>query len=240
MCIYCMGVSIEPSDHEGGRRRREEPAEAGSAAADWSDAPDVCARVIIGICVPDTEMAECASRVMRISGTPSLYNHCVRTYLLGMFDAGRRQLEIDEEVAFISSMLHGLALTEPRHGDPARSFEENSADFARRFVTEGGFEPERAEKVARGILQHADSKPDRDPDVALVMIGAKQDIFGPEADELSKGQLEMIEDEVPRLNFKRSFVKTLEEHVARSDMPTWTAGFVQTPPVSFFDNRWSE
>lgn len=242
MCLYCMGVSIDPSDREGGGRRREEPGHAGSAVAsgDWSFAPDVCARIIIGICVPDTEMASCASRIMQFSGTPSLYNHCVRTYLLGMFDAGRRQLEVDEEVVFISSMLHGLALTEPRHGDPQKTFEENSADFARRFVTEGGFSAERAEKVARGILHHADARPDPDPDVALVMIGAKQDVFGPAADELSKGLLQAIEDEVPRLDFKRSFVSTLREHVARSEMPSWTESFVQTPPASFYDNRWSE
>ncbi len=243
MCLYCMGVSIESSDREGSGRRRGESAGAGSAAssaADWSLAPDACSRIMIGICVPDTEMAYCASKIMQRSGTPSLYNHCVRTYLLGMFDAGRRQLDVDEEVVFISSMLHGLALTETRHGDPQKTFEENSADFARRFVMEGGFSAERAEKVARGILHHADSHPDPDPDVALVMIGARQDVYGPAADELSKGLLQAIENEVPRLDFKRSFVDTLKKHVARSEMPTWTASFSQTPPAAFYDNRWSE
>jgi len=239
-----MGVSIEPPGPGGDRRRTAGLAQAGSAAsrvaADWSKAPDVCARVIIGIAVPDTEMACCASRIMRISGTPSLYNHCVRTFLLGMFDAGRRQLQVDEEVVFISSMLHGLALTEPRHGDPRKSFEENSADFARTFVLEGGFSPARAEKVARGILRHADRTPDPDPDVAVVMTGAAQDVYGPAPDELSRGQMQAIETEVPRLDFRRSFVSTLKEHVARTETPTWTAGFVQTPPADFYDNRWSE
>ena len=71
-----------------------------------------------------------------------------------------------------------------------------------------------------GTLRHADRRLDPDPDVALVRIGATQDIYDPAADELSKGVLEVIKDEVPRLNFKRSFVKTLEEHVARGEMST--------------------
>lgn len=242
MCLYCMGASIDARDRERNDSRQDDHGAVNRRApsTDWSLAPDACSRIIIGICVPDTEMACCASKIMQQTGTPSLYNHCVRTFLLGMFDAGRRGLEIDEEVAFISSMLHGLALTEPRHGNPQKTFEENSADFARRFVLEGGFCAERAEKVALGILHHADSRPDADPDVALVMIGARQDVFGPAADELSKGLLQAVEDEVPRLDFKRSFVSTLKEHVARSEMPTWTESFVQTPPSSFYDNRWSE
>jgi hypothetical protein len=242
--MYCLGASIESSGNVSEKRRNAGPVQsgptAGLSAADWRQAPDVCARVILGIGIPDSEMTYCASTILRNSGTPSLYNHCVRAFLLGMFDAGRRQLYVDEEVVFISAMLHGLALTETRHGDPKKSYEENSAEFARTFAIEGGFSAERVEKIANGILRHADQTPAADPDVALVMIGAAQDIYGPAPDELSGGLLRSVEAEVPRLDFKRTFVATLREHVARSKMPTWTEEFVQTPPIDFYENRWSE
>src|SRR5579864_3682818 len=58
---------------------------------------------ILDIRIPDSDVSV-ASAALAQSAMPSvLFNHCLRTFLLGMIDARKRTLQIDEEVAFVSS-----------------------------------------------------------------------------------------------------------------------------------------
>jgi hypothetical protein len=67
-------------------------------------------REMAGVRIPDSDVSVAASVLMRAAAPPVLFNHCLRTYLLGMIDAGKRSLKIDDEAVFVASILHDLAL----------------------------------------------------------------------------------------------------------------------------------
>lgn len=195
---------------------------------------------ILGIRVPDSSASAAAAALMRAAVPDVLFNHCLRTFLLGMIDARNNKLKIDEEAAFIASMLHDVALVSAYAGDLTKPFEENGATFAQSFATKRGFAQDRADKIYKAILLHAGGAGGNGPDIKFVMVGAGQDVFGPTVAELADAQLAATEQAVPRLGFKRGFIALLEDHARRSSQPGWTAGFVSRPPPRFLMNRWSE
>jgi hypothetical protein len=193
---------------------------------------------ILNIRIPDSDVSVAAAALAQSAMPSVLFNHCLRTFLLGMIDARKRALQIDEEAAFVSSILHDLALLAKYSGDALKSFEENGAAFARAFSLDRGFSEDRADKVAEAIRLHAGQADGKGPDIEFVMIGAAQDVFEP--DELSDDQVAAMERAVPRLGFKAEFLSLLKDHLKRTKNPTWTAGFVSDPPSKFLNNRWSE
>jgi hypothetical protein len=195
---------------------------------------------ILGIRIPDSDVPVAAMALAQSAMPPALLNHCLRTFLLGMIDARKRTLQVDEEADFVSSILHDIALVAKYSGDMMKSFEENGAEFARTFALNRGLSADRAEKVAKAILLHADQADGMGPDIEFVMVGAAQDVFGPSQEQLSDDQVAAMELAVPRLGFKAKFLSLLTDHVKRTKNPTWTAGFVSDPPPKFLKNRWSE
>ena len=195
---------------------------------------------IVGVRIPDTELARDAAHLMFTAAPRTLYNHSLRTFVLGMISAKRRNLKIDEEVAFHASILHDLGLTQPYHGDSNKSFEENSALLAVAFARAAGMGERRAENVHKAIILHAGRAFGEPADVEFVMEGARQDVTGPTVAELSDSEMLKLEEEIPRLNFKTQFLRILESHLVRTEVPTWTEGFARNPPPNFITNRWSE
>jgi HD domain len=195
---------------------------------------------ILNIRIPDSDVSVAAAALAQSAMPSVLFNHCLRTFLLGMIDARKRTLQIDEEAAFVSSILHDLALLAKYSRDVLKSFEENGAEFARAFSLDRGFSANRADKVAEAIRLHAGQADGMGPDIEFVMVGAAQDVFGPSQEQLSDDQVAAMEQAVPRLGFKAKFLSVLTEHVKRTKNPTWTAGFVSDPPAKFLNNRWSE
>lgn len=197
---------------------------------------------ILGVRIPDSDLARGASLVMAEAAPAALYNHCLRTYVLGALHYGAQRATWDEEAAFVASILHDIGLLEAYAPDPYRSFEENGASFAQKLVEEGGFTPDRADLVYKGILLHAGRAGGERPDVQLVMIGAKRDVFGPTPEELSDESLAALEQAVPRAAFKDWFPYIVHGHLCRSKKPTWTAKIVHPDDSRYGalrDNRWS-
>lgn len=195
---------------------------------------------ILGVSLPDTEAAKAALTVMQAARSPVLLNHSLRTFVLGMTDARRRNLAIDAEAAFIASMLHDIALLPQHAGNPDKTFEENGALLAEELARRHDFSDSRAGNISASILLHAGQAPDKEPDIAFVMIGARQDVFGPSQGELSDADLGRLESQVPRLDFRLWFSAILRDHVMRSRNPGWTSDFVEETPIRFWENRWSQ
>lgn len=195
---------------------------------------------VLGISVPDTDASNAAFSMILAARSPLLVNHSLRTFALGMTDARRHDFDIDQEAAFIASMLHDIALL-PREGeDLDKTFEETSADLARVLAKAHRFSDARSENIAQAILLHAGQAPPDKPDIAFVMVGARQDVFGPNREELSDMDLKELERQVPRLHFRRSFLAVMRDYVSRTRNPGWTSDFVENPPRRFLENRWSE
>jgi HD domain-containing protein len=197
-------------------------------------------REILGVRIPDSD-APAAGMALAQAALPAvLFNHSLRTFVLAMIDAKRRRLRVDEEACFMAAILHDLALVARHAGDLDKSFEENGAEFARAYALDRGLSAQRADRIAQAILLHAGQAGGMGADIEFVMIGAAQDVFGPDRELLSDEQVAAIEREVPRLGFKSGFLSVLGEHVERTHKPTWTAGFIAAPPPGFLANRWSE
>ena len=241
MCAICIHANNRPSLllRIAAARRSMTPAHPQMRAVILNPMLTMPAE-ILGIRIPDSDVPVAAMALVRSAVPAVLLNHSLRTFLLGMIDARRRTLEVDEEASFVGSILHDLALLATYSGDVMKSFEENGAELARTFSLNRGFSEDRAEKVAKAILLHAGQAGGMGADIEFVMVGAAQDVFGPSPEQLSDDQVAAMEQAVPRFRFKTQFLSLLNDHVSRTKKPTWTAGFVSKPPPEFLMNRWSE
>ena len=95
-------------------------------------------RPIAGIRAPDSRIAREAHELARRVSSPMLFNHVMRSYYLGRLVAGDAG-EWDDEVVFLSAVLHDLGLTDRARGE--RRFEIEGADAARQFLSDAGLEP---------------------------------------------------------------------------------------------------
>jgi hypothetical protein len=195
---------------------------------------------VLGVRIPDSDVAVAAMDLAQAAMRPVLLNHCLRTFVLGMIDARKRVLQIDEEAAFVGSILHDIALVPEYAGDLMKTFEANGAELARTFVLTRGFTADRAEKIATAILLHAGHANGEGPDIEFVMVGAGQDVLGPSQEQLSDDELAATERAIPRLDFRAQFLALLKDHVKRTKNPTWTEDFVRNPWPNFLQNRWSQ
>ncbi len=62
---------------------------------------------------PQTPAAKAALSVATRFYSPALLNHCVRSYLWGAAYAGAHAIAFDDELYYVSAMLHDIALTDP-------------------------------------------------------------------------------------------------------------------------------
>ncbi len=242
MCIACSGpvywLATAPDDSPHGHDLSYWLGQLFSAMS--SNESHNLPKEVAGILIPDTEVARDAAAIMRAAAPPTLFNHCLRTYVLGSMNAKAKGHDIDFEMAFVASILHDLGLTAEYSGDPTSTFEENGAAFARGLVEKAGYTPRRAENVAKAILLHAGKAGSEPPDIKFVMVGAGQDVFDFPDVGFSDEQIRGAETAVPRLRFKTGFVEILKEHFERSHNPDWTEGFLKDIPRTFLENRWSE
>jgi hypothetical protein len=189
---------------------------------------------ILGIRIPDSDLARAAAMLARVESPCSLFNHCMRTFVLAGLYARNKGLKYDEELVFISSALHDLGLLE-KYERADMTFEKAGAYYAQHFVEKGGFTPDRADRVWKSIALHAGGVPNDDvPDIALIQRGAGLDVFGePDFDRIVPPEVRTtILAKFPRLAFKSAFKGLLAAHAVRQPaQATWTAQFAQEPPA---------
>jgi hypothetical protein len=109
---------------------------------------------------------------------PFLMGHNYRAFRFG------RMLitdDLDDEIAFVASMLHDIALVDPHIG--TTSFELVGAEVAARFLEARGWPSERIRIVEQAIVRHVELAPADLPEMRVVQAGAALDVAGfpPEA-----------------------------------------------------------
>jgi hypothetical protein len=143
-----------------------------------------------------------------------LYNHCIRTYLLGSLLCEQAGTKPDTELAYLGSILHDLALVVPY--DRPGSFEQEGATQARELLTSQGYPDDRSALVHDGVANHLDVGAEKmAPEVALVHLGAGADVIGLRLERLERPAVDAIIAEYPRLDFKREVSALLESQVER-------------------------
>jgi hypothetical protein len=165
--------------------------------------------------IPDTADALAATDLVQRCSETFLFNHCIRTYLFGMAVARNVGLGPDEEVFYLSSIMHDLGLV--KEYDKEGSFELNGAVAAREFVVGRGLDTSKADMIHEAIALHTSVgiAHKREPEIALVHFGAGVDVIGYRDEDLTAVTRERILERAPRLKFKENFCPLMADQAER-------------------------
>ncbi len=170
--------------------------------------------VVAGVRLVDSEIAKLATDLSRTVSPPYLFNHAVRTFLLGSLVGRALGQKFDEEMLYLACILHDLGLTERFEGDPP--FEIQGAEAAKHFLEEHAYAKEKIGIVWDGIAMHASAIGQyKQPEIALVGEGAGADVIEPDFSQIKKSDVDQIVKAFPRLKFKDAFVKTCADVVRK-------------------------
>ena len=127
---------------------------------------------------PDTKAAREAHDTARGLLSPVLYNHSMRTYLLGAAYAERTGREFDEEGLYIAAMYHDLGMV-PENIRGHTSFQQTSSRLMREFLVTHGFAGDRIRRLSDAIDYHMRLFPEwsRGNDAGLLQVGAWMDVM---------------------------------------------------------------
>src|SRR3954462_12487867 len=92
---------------------------------------------------PQTPAATTALLVATHFYSPALLNHCIRSYLWGVMYAEAHGVTFDDELYYVSSLLHDIALTDP-FDSHRLAFEDAGGDLAWVFGVAAGWPADRA------------------------------------------------------------------------------------------------
>lgn len=169
---------------------------------------------VAGVRLVDSKTAVAATRLSRSASPRYLFNHAIRTFLLGSLIGRAKGQRFDEELLYLACVLHDLGLTERFRGD--LPFEIQGAEAAKMHLEEGGYPKDRAEIVWDGIAMHASLIGHyKRPEISLVGEGAGADVVGPDFSQITQAEVDEILEVFPRMQFKVSFLKTCADVVRK-------------------------
>ena len=170
--------------------------------------------VVAGVRLVDSKIARNAIGLAQSVYASYLFNHAIRTFLLGSLVGRALGQHFDAELLFLACILHDLGLTERFQGD--LPFEIQGAEAAKHFLEENAYTSERTETVWDGIAMHASAIGQfKQPEIALVGEGAGADVLGPDFSQIRTADVDQILKAFPRLGFKVAFVQTCGEVVRK-------------------------
>ncbi|MGH1348393.1 MAG: HD domain-containing protein [Nannocystales bacterium] len=164
------------------------------------------------IVLPDSPLCVASRAYAERVSPPFLFNHVMRTYAFAATVGGRGPT-YDAEVLYIGCILHDLGLCETVPTN--ERFEVDGADAAQEFLTRQGMPERQVELVWDAIALHTTAViPQRkQPEIALVQLGAALDVGVVPLEMLSPGALEQILDRWPRLGFKQALMELLKQRL---------------------------
>jgi hypothetical protein len=167
---------------------------------------------------PDSAICVAARDLARDHSPPFLFNHVMRTFAFGRGAGVRQGARYDEEMLFLGSVLHDLGLVKAFVADDR--FEVDGADAAANFLSRQGYPDSKIGVIWDAIALHATlSIPQRkQPEIALVQLGAGVDIGAFPRSVLEPAFVEQVLAEFPRLGFKHAMLRTMADVVSRKPM----------------------
>lgn len=164
--------------------------------------------------VPDSKIAREVTDLAREACPPFLFNHCVRTFWFAELLAANG-LRFDRELVYIAAMLHDIGVLEPY--DQGRRFEVDGAQAAHEFLVGHAYPSEKAEVVWDAIALHTTRgiSAYKEPEVALVQVGAAADAIGLRVTDLDPGLIRELIEAFPRLDFPNEWRRTLTDYARK-------------------------
>lgn len=167
---------------------------------------------------PDTPVCLAAVDLARRYCPPFLFNHVMRSFAFGRAAGQLNATAVDEEMLFIGSVLHDLGLVEQFIGESR--FEIDGADAAADFLSKQGYSDKKIAVIWEAIALHTtlDIPQRKQPEIALVQLGAGIDMGAMPRELLAHETIEIILAEFPRLGFKKAMLAAMGEVVKRKPM----------------------
>jgi hypothetical protein len=165
---------------------------------------------------PDTAVCLAAEELVRLHEPAFLYNHSVRSFAFGRAAGEILGKPVDEEMLFLGSIFHDVGLVDQFFG-PDR-FEINGADAAASFLSDRGYSDKKIAVIWDAIALHSTlSVPQRkQPEIALVQMGAGIDMGAMPRSLLTEEIIERILAEYPRVGFKTAMIEALAAAARRN------------------------
>jgi hypothetical protein len=177
---------------------------------------DVIAELATGIRFPQTPAATAALSVASRFYRPPLLNHCVRSYLWGSMYASAHGITFDEELLYVTAMLHDIGLTEvfDSHTVP---FEEAGADLAWVFGVAAGWPADRAARATEIIVRHMrdDVSAAADPESHILQVATSWEIVGRRPEEFGAQARAEILARYPWQGFGSEFLACFQDQGTR-------------------------
>ena len=164
-------------------------------------------KIVAGIHIPDSTIANHATELLLEHGTEFLYNHSLRSFLFASLNAAQEKVLYDAELLYVSCVFHDLGLC-PHYSSPDKRFEVDGADAARDFLKSHGVSHQALQLVWDAIALH--STPGiaeyKEAEVALLNYGVALDVVGRGYTNLSGMEREEILTHFPRMDFKKKVI----------------------------------
>ncbi|WP_457142746.1 cyanamide hydratase [Mycobacterium sp. URHB0021] len=182
---------------------------------------------------PQTPAATAAFSVGARFYSPALLNHCVRSYLWGAMYGAANGIAFDDELLYVSAMLHDISLTDAfdSHRLP---FEEAGGDLAWVFGVAAGWPADRAARATEIIVTHMrydlDISPAADPESHILQVATSWEIVGRRPEEFPPEARADMLARYPRQGFGSEFLACFEDQAMRK--PNSTAAVAVANDVS--------
>jgi hypothetical protein len=198
--------------------------------------------------LPDSDIASAAKEFVFDVAPAFVANHSVRSYLfareLAAVKGLRSGVDYDDELVFLSCVLHDLGATDHANGD--QRFEVDGADAAARFLRDRGVQDDRVTTVWQAIALHTSvGIAHRFGAVhAITHMGIGTDIVGTDRDMLAPGFADRVHASWPRHDLGYALTEVIARQVeanpAKGHPMTFPGHMHQlmypaTPAVTFLD-----
>jgi HD superfamily phosphodiesterase len=165
---------------------------------------------------PQTPAAAAAHVVAARFYSPALLNHCVRSYLWGAMYGAAHGIAFDDELYFVSALLHDIGLTDA-FDSHRLAFEEAGGDLAWVFGVAAGWAAERATRAKEIIVLHMrdDVPAIADPESHILQVATSWDVVGRRPEEFAEEARVEIVARYPRQGFGGEFLACFEDQARR-------------------------
>jgi hypothetical protein len=167
--------------------------------------------------LPDSEIA-CAAKQFVYDISPAFVaNHSLRSYLYGRELAAakglRPDVDYDDELVFLSCILHDLGATEAANGD--QRFEVDGADAAARFLRDHGVQEARVTTAWQAIALHTSIGVAHrfGAEQAITQMGIGADIVGADSHLLPSGFADRVHASWPRHDLGYALAELIADQV---------------------------
>lgn len=169
-----------------------------------------------GAAFPTTPTATAALAVATRFYSPALLAHCNRAYLWGSMYAAAHGIAFDEELLYVSAMLHDIGLTEVFDSHRVH-FEEAGGEVAWVFGVAAGWSVDRAARAADIIVLHmrADVSASADPEAHILQVATSWDVAGRRPEEFPAQARAEILARYPRQGFGDEFIACFQDQAQR-------------------------